>query len=185
MYNQNNKQLDQVLDWSETFSIPVNSKIELPSSKRIELAFKLIREELKESEQAVLDLQIYLAVCKDKDIEADKEKVIELWKDIVDGFNDVLWLVLRGKMELGIHNIMDQTFQNVYDSNMSKLCDTEEQAQETVDLYKETENLDTYYAPVKNGKFAVLRTEDNKILKNKYWTTPDNAHIKVLKENMD
>ena len=54
---------------------------------------------------------------------------------------------------------------------MSKACDTEEQAQETMQFYEE-KGVDSYYE--KSGeKYNVYRKEDNKVLKNKYYSPAD------------
>lgn len=65
---------------------------------------------------------------------------------------------------------LDESFKIVHNSNMSKLCSTELQAQETVDLYKKNdERYDTpNYRLSYNQKYWVIYNESTgKILKNK------------------
>lgn len=175
MYAQNNKQLEQVLEWSEAYKLPVKEDLTIPSQDRIGLAFKLIDEELQETKNIIEKL--YIAKKNDENLEI--KDLVEL----IDGFGDTLWVLYRAMMEFGVHNNLDEIFTAIYEANMSKLCDSEEQAQETVDFYMETESLETYYEPVTNGKFAIKRTFDNKVLKNKYWFAPDNKIQEIIERN--
>lgn len=178
---QNNKQLDQVLEWSKSVSSPIGENIQMLDDTRLSFIFKLIDEELDETKKAVNILREYLhLISNESELIVDREYIIRLWREVVDGFADTKWVISRAEMELGIHTIAEDVFTAVYNANMSKLCDTEDQAQETVDYYMETENLPTYYEKVYGDKFVIKRTSDNKILKNKYWVKPDVAIEEIL-----
>lgn len=166
-----NKQLEQVLDWSKAFNLPIKEDITIPTEDRLKLSFKLIFEELEETH----DIARKLFADKISNRTLLSEDLIEL----VDGFGDTLWVLYRAMMEFGIYNNLEDIFTAIYNANMSKLCDNEQQAQETVEFYMETESLETYYKEVGN-KFAILRTSDNKVLKNKYWFKPDEEIKKIL-----
>lgn len=59
----------------------------------------------------------------------------------------------------------------VHESNMSKFCNTREEAEETVVNYNEN-YVDSYYKQVGN-KYVIYRTSDNKVLKSKYYHRVD------------
>ena len=71
-----------------------------------------------------------------------------------------------------------ELFNEVQRSNMSKACDDEVQAQETVDK-KKKKGQESFYE--KSGeKFNVHRKDDHKVLKNKYYSPAD---LKTIIEN--
>jgi predicted HAD superfamily Cof-like phosphohydrolase len=70
------------------------------------------------------------------------------------------------------HNLnydSDYIFDIVHKSNMSKLCDTEEEAAQTVDMYKEkqSDRFDSpYYYKLDSGKYVVKNKSTGKSLKS-------------------
>ena len=55
---------------------------------------------------------------------------------------------------------------------MSKACENEREAQETVKFYKEKKDTDAYYEE-RDGKFLVYRKGDKKTLKSIYYSPAD------------
>lgn len=80
--------------------------------KLVELRMNLIREEMRELEDAV----------KDHD-----------YKETVDALSDILYVVYGMGVSIGMN--LDKAFDIVHSSNMSKLCKDEEEAQKTVSWY--------------------------------------------------
>jgi len=65
---------------------------------------------------------------------------------------------------------------------MSKACSTEEEAQKTLEHYKQKDGTEGYYKEI-NGKFLVYRTSDDKVLKSINYSPAD--LIYQLKKYLD
>merc|ERR1712032_495020 len=81
--------------------------------KTVDLRLKLIKEEVKELADAI----------KAKDM-----------IETIDALGDILYVVYGAGGAFGIN--LDQAFDLIHKSNMTKLCKTEEEARETVEWYK-------------------------------------------------
>lgn len=120
----------------------------------VEQRMKLIREEMRELEEAVRDNDIV---------------------ETVDALADILYVVYGAGNALGVN--MDEAFRIVHENNMSKLCSTEEEAQETVRYYEENKERLGYDSPdyrrTENGKWAVFNRSTKKVLKSVMWKPVD------------
>lgn len=137
-----------IAHWSEVFNLPINTELGFPDNKRVDLALRLIREELKETEEAIAF----------KDL-----------KSTQDGLGDLLWVTIRAMMEFGIDP--QKTIEAIYESNMSKADHTQEDAIITYKKYKE-QGIDTY-SKEQNGLFITYRFGDNKVLKSHKFKEPE------------
>ena len=68
-----------------------------------------------------------------------------------------------------------ELFNEVQRSNMSKACENQQQADETIQFYKEKDQ--EAYSAVSGDKINVHRVSDHKVLKNKYYSPADLATI--------
>ena len=149
--------LDQVAEFHRTFKAPILKDPEIPSPERCELRVSLLQEELNELKTAI----------------ADKDLV-----EIADALCDLQYVLSGAILEFGLGDKFAELFNEVQRSNMSKACETEEQAQETVAHYKQ-KGEEAFYE--RSGeKYNVHRTSDHKVLKNKYYSAADLA--KILKK---
>ena len=92
--------------------------------------------------------------------------------ETVDALADILFVCYGFFETLGVDG--DLMFHEVFQSNMSKFCDTEDQAQRTVDHYKNMSST-PYDSPTyeKRGlKWIVFNRSTGKILKNIDWSPP-------------
>lgn len=147
-----NKTLKQVEDFHDTFAVPVLESPTIPSEERCELRLDLLYEELGELRDAIRDKNIV---------------------EIADALCDLQYVLNGTILEFGMKESFEELFNDVHDSNMSKSCETEKQAKETVDLYTE-KGVESYYErsnETVNGfvKYNVYRKSDDKVLKNKYY----------------
>lgn len=115
--------------------------------KLVELRLSLIQEEVKEFEDAV----------KNHDM-----------VEAVDALADILYVVYGAGDAFGID--LDEAYQTVHSSNMTKICTSEEEAQKTVEWYK-ANKLDVYptpaYKPASDGKHWIVFNESTgKVLKS-------------------
>lgn len=147
-----NKTLKQVEDFHDTFDVPVLETPTIPNEDRCELRLDLLYEELNELRDAV----------RDKDI-----------VEIADALVDLQYVLNGAILEFGMKHAFEDLFDEVHHSNMSKTCDTKEQAEETVKLYTER-GVDTYFKKaIDSYTYNVYRKSDDKVLKNKDYRPAD------------
>ncbi len=143
--------LNQVADFHRTFKHPVLDKPQIPSAERCKLRVELLTEELKELEQAI----------KDQDV-----------VEVADALCDIQYVLSGAVLEFGLGEQFRELFDEVQRSNMSKACKTQEEAEATVEHYKNERNTDCYYKQV-DGLYLVYRSEDNKTLKSINYSAAD------------
>lgn len=143
----------KVVDFNEQFGVHI---LEKPSSsvfeehpKLVKLRMDLIREEVSELEEAV----------KDKDL-----------IETVDALADILYVVYGMGASFGID--LDKAFNLVHESNMSKLCVSEDEAKETVEWYKNEYD---------NNRLPYDSPDYRKSMNDKYWVVYNKSTGKVLK----
>lgn len=139
--------LNQVADFHRTFKHPILDRPQMPSENRCNLRVALIAEELKELEDAIAE----------KDIVA-----------VADALADIQYVLSGAVLEFGLGNQFKPLFDEVQRSNMSKACNTVEEAEATVKHFQ-AKGTDCYYHE-DNGKYLVFRTADNKTLKSIFYS---------------
>ncbi len=138
------KSIKQVEEFYNTFDMPYNDKPAFPSEKRCILRIDLLKEELKELEDAINNNDLVEAA---------------------DALMDIKYILNGTILEFGFGELDETLFDDVHRSNMSKACTTEEDAIKTIQHYKENYNTDSYKKEF-NGKWLVYRKEDDKLLKS-------------------
>lgn len=144
------KTLEQVAEFHKLFQHPILDTPQIPVKKRADLRRTLIREEFKEFEQAIEAGDIV---------------------GVADALCDLQYVLAGAVLEFGLKDVFPQMFDEVQRSNMSKACDTREEAEATIDSYTddgfvaEGQRTLMHYEE-KEGKFLVYRTEDRKTLKS-------------------
>jgi len=143
--------LNQVADFHRTFQHPILETPQIPSKQRSDLRVALIAEELKELEEAI----------EEKDIVA-----------VADALADIQYVLAGAILEFGLGNKFRELFDEVQRSNMSKACETIEEAEATMKFYAEQKGVESYYKE-KEGKYLVYRKGDDKTLKNINYSPAD------------
>ncbi len=142
--------LNQVAEFHKTFNAPILEHPTIPTKERCELRVSLLQEELNELQEAI-----------------ENNDLVE----IADALCDLQYVLSGAVLEFGLGEKFVKLFNEVQRSNMSKACDDEQQAIETVAFYKE-KGVEAYYE--KSGdKYNVHRKSDQKVLKNKYYSKAD------------
>src|SRR6478735_11393302 len=118
--------LNLVADFHNTFKHPILSQPTIPSEDRCKLRVALLAEELKELEVAILEKDLV---------------------EVADALCDIQYVLSGAILEFGLGEKFNELFNEVQRSNMSKTCATEEEAQKTVDHYKQKEGVECYYQP--------------------------------------
>lgn len=136
--------LNQVAEFHKTFQHPIENEPLIPERKRCDLRVALIREELEELESAI-----------------ENNDLVE----IADALCDIQYVLSGAVLEFGLGEKFRDLFDEVQRSNMSKRCQSREEAEATVNYYKKERGMDCFYREV-DGHFLVYRTEDNKTLKS-------------------
>lgn len=146
--------LNQVAEFHTTFNAPVLGTPQLISSERASLRVSLLQEELNELKQAIAE-----------------DNIVE----IADALADLQYVLSGAVLEFGLGEKFVTIFNEVHRSNMSKACNTEKEAQETVHSYTE-KGVESHYVASGN-RFNVHRKEDEKVLKSIYYSPADIAGI--------
>ena len=138
------------LEFNKSFGVQIFDKIQKnitkDDPKLIKYRLSLIIEEAEELKEAV----------KNHD-----------FKEIVDALADLLYVVYGMGTSIGVN--LDKAFNIVHESNMSKLCNTEEEARETVEWYKNNEkryDSPNYRKSDDGTKWVVYNESTKKILKS-------------------
>ncbi len=136
--------LKMVADFHTTFKHPILPQPGIPSEDRCKLRVALIAEELKELEEAIRDRDIV---------------------EIADALCDIQYVLSGAILEFGLAGKFKDLFEEVQRSNMSKACISEEEAQKTVEHYRQKDGTECYYRQ-EGDKWLVYRKSDNKTIKS-------------------
>lgn len=136
--------LNLVAEFHKTFKHPILPEPAIPEENRCKLRVALLAEELKEMEVAILE----------KDLVG-----------IADALCDIQYVLSGAILEFGLGDKFKSLFDEVQRSNMSKACNSEEEANQTVQFYKEKDGTECYYMKEGN-KWLVYRKADNKTIKS-------------------
>ncbi|MBL7857492.1 MAG: nucleoside triphosphate pyrophosphohydrolase family protein [Cyclobacteriaceae bacterium] len=143
--------LNLVAEFHKTFKHPILETPTIPGEDRCRLRVALIAEELKELEVAILE----------KDVVG-----------IADALCDIQYVLSGAILEFGIGEKFKPLFEEVQRSNMSKACNSEEEAKATVAHYLQKDGTECYYSQ-QDGKWLVYRKSDNKTIKSINYSPAD------------
>jgi predicted HAD superfamily Cof-like phosphohydrolase len=147
----------KVIEFNKTFGHPAHTDVQhnvfAKKPNLVKLRLDLIREEVKELEDAVNNNDM---------------------TETFDALSDILYVVYGMGAAFGLD--LDLGMGLVHDSNMSKICSLEEEARKTVDNYRKlfTDGKSVYdsvtYRPCEakghESKFVIFNESTGKILKN-------------------
>ena len=142
--------LNGVVKFHEVFKHPIQKLPNIPDKKRCDLRIELIQEELNELQQAIIDNDMI---------------------EVADALCDIQYVLAGAVLEFGLGDKFSDLFNEVQRSNMSKACNTKQEADETVAYYAK-QGTKAYVMP-SDGKFLVYRTTDNKTLKSINYSPAD------------
>lgn len=161
-----NRQLEAVKEFHETFGHPVNESYENIPLKIRQLRVKLLFEELQELVEALDVKGTFNELClQNIKSEIDGDNVND--KEVLDALLDLDYIEKGTVLALGHYKKFDEAFEEVHSSNMSKVCHSEQEVEDSLAFYAE-KGIEVY-SEAKEGFWVILRKEDNKILKNKYY----------------
>ena len=143
--------LNLVADFHSTFKHPILPKPAMPDENRCKLRVALLAEELKEMEVAILENDLV---------------------GVADALCDLQYVLSGAILEFGLGDKFKALFEEVQRSNMSKACNTVEEAEQTVQHYKQKDGTECYYRQ-EAGKWLVYRKSDNKTIKSINYSPAD------------
>jgi len=135
--------LKKVEEFHKTFNHPVLEEPQLAPINRAQLRIALLKEELRELEEAI-----------------ENNDLIE----VADALCDLQYVLSGAILEFGLKDKFDEMFDEVQRSNMSKACQTIEEAEETMAKYS-LEGVEVSATQV-GDVFVITRNTDGKILKS-------------------
>ncbi len=144
---QSPEALAAVATFHRTFQLPVEESPLIPDAARCRLRINLLREELKELEEAIA-----------------KEDLVE----VADAFADLQYVLSGAILEFGMGHRFRAIFEEVHRSNMSKTCATLEEAQATLAHYAALGQSGHIVAS--GAVYLVYREQDGKVLKNVHYS---------------
>src|SRR5580692_2068657 len=136
--------LNQVAEFHTTFKHPIKPEPVIPAIERCNLRIELLAEELKELQQAVNDNDLV---------------------EVADALCDLQYVLSGAILEFGLGEKFKELFDEVHRSNMSKACKSVEEADLTINHYKNTASTESYHKEI-DGLYLIYRTADNKTLKS-------------------
>ena len=155
--------VDEVEEFNGTFGKPNNYEPLIPPVKEWKFVYDFVLEELEEYKEA----------CEQGDIVG-----------VLDALCDITYVSLgNGAMLHGLKDKIPAAYAEVQASNMSKSCDTEELAQETVKVRAEEQGEECHYEKV-GDRYVVYRTRDKKVMKSLNYFKPDLNQF-FTKEELD
>ena len=132
-------------DWQNRSTPTINKK-------DAEFVINFIQEELDELREAV-----------------EQENI----QEILDAILDITYVGLgNGAMVFGLKDKIWEAYQEVQASNLSKICTTLEEAEETVKVRSEQQGEPCHYEEV-GENYVVYRTSDKKVMKSINYFRPD------------
>ena len=141
---------ERVLHFNKSFGVPVFDKPQLNIFKEnpelVKRRLDLIIEEVDELKHAIEQHN---------------------FTEVIDALGDIKYVVDGAAASFGIN--LDKAFDLIHISNMSKLCETEEEAFQTVEFYKKYErryDTPTYRLSDDGKKYVVYNKSTGKILKS-------------------
>ncbi|MBI1222550.1 MAG: hypothetical protein GC180_08105 [Bacteroidetes bacterium] len=142
--------LKMVGEFHSTFGHPILDQPQIPSGKRCDLRVELLQEELNELKEAI----------------AENDLVA-----IADALCDLQYVLSGAVLEFGLQHAFEALFNEVQRSNMSKACDSHEEALKTVEHF-ENMGQSAYFKEI-DGKYLVYRKADEKTLKSVAYSPAD------------
>jgi predicted HAD superfamily Cof-like phosphohydrolase len=136
--------LNQVAAFHRTFQHPILPEPTIPGPDRCKLRVALLQEELNEFQKAIADGDLI---------------------EVADALCDLQYVLAGAVLEFGLGEKFPTLFNEVQRSNMSKSCATLEEAEATLEYYKNERGTGGYIREIE-GVFLVFRQDDHKTLKS-------------------
>jgi predicted HAD superfamily Cof-like phosphohydrolase len=146
-----NYYIEQVEHFNNVFGKLNNEKPTLVNEKEAQFIYDFIKEELDE----------YMQAYKNGDI-----------VEVADAFGDIMYVLSAGILAFGLKDKFKTLFDEIQASNMSKACNTEDDAKQTSTSITTIKGIETHHEKV-GDKYIVYRSSDRKVQKNIKYFRPN------------
>jgi hypothetical protein len=144
--------VSEVEEFNSLMNKPNNYVPTIPAQSEWDFVYQFVLEELEEYKQA-----------------CEKQDIVE----VLDALCDIAYVSLgNGVMLHGLKNQIWPAYMEVQASNLSKACNTQEEAQKTVEVRSSEQGEPCHYEQV-TGKYIVYRSRDRKVMKSINYFKPD------------
>ena len=144
--------VSEVEEFNSLMNKPNNYVPTIPPKNEWDFVYNFILEELEE----------YKHAC-------ETENIVE----VLDALCDIAYVSLgNGVMLHGLKNQIWPAYMEVQASNLSKACNTQEEAQKTVETCSKEQGEACHYEQV-GDKYVVYRSRDRKVMKSINYFKPD------------
>ena len=144
--------VSEVEQFNKLMNKPNNYEPTIPGKKDLQFVIDFVKEELEEYEQA----------CKNGDI-----------VEILDALCDIAYVSIgNGTMLHGLKDKIWPAYQEVQASNLSKACQSQEEARLTVEKRSKEQGEPCHWEEV-SDMYIVYRTRDRKVMKSINYFRPD------------
>ena len=144
--------VSEVEQFNQLMNKPNNYEPTIPGKKDWQFIIDFVKEELEEYEQA----------CKNGDI-----------VEILDALCDIAYVSIgNGTMLHGLKDKIWPAYQEVQASNLSKACQSQEEARLTVEKRSKEQGEPCHWEEV-SDMYIVYRTRDRKVMKSINYYRPD------------
>ena len=144
--------VDEVQDFNDMMGKPNNYEPTVGEKKEWMFVYDFIMEELQEYKEA----------CEKGDI-----------VEVLDALCDITYVSLgNGVMLHGLKGHIWEAYQEVQASNMSKSCETEQEAIDTVTVRSNEQKEECHYETV-GDRYEVYRSRDRKVMKSINYFKPN------------
>lgn len=143
--------LNDVAEFHQTFNLPIVETPAIPGKDRCTLRINLLQEELDELREAIEDNDLI---------------------EIADALCDLQYVLSGAILEFGLGAKFKTLFEEVQRSNMSKVCEDLDIANQTLAHYQDRDGTEGFIKKSDSG-FLVYRTTDNKVLKSVTYSPAD------------
>lgn len=151
--------LDAVHDFMTIMGQPTPEKLGMPAKVRQNLRVDLLKEEVRELEEAVAANDI---------------------TGVLDALCDIQYVLTGAVIEFGMNDIFEQAFDEVHRSNMSKSCFDIDEAEQTQQYHLAQSGIESEILQ-KDNYYIVVNRETRKVLKS-YKYSPANLTQFTLDE---
>lgn len=163
-----NNYISKVKEFMTLFEQPVVDKPTIMSEDRNKLRIALIFEELKEyAEASGLKGYFVYDLCRTTTTEQANSELLEEninQVEQLDALCDLQYVLSGAIIEHGFTNIFDDAFKEVHRSNMSKACNTLDEAYRTLEKL-DNEGIKAEFNTEK-VPYLIKRCQDGKVLKS-------------------
>ena len=144
--------VSEVEEFNSLMNKPNNYAPTIPAKSEWDFVYNFVLEELEEYKQA----------CENQNI-----------VEVLDALCDIAYVSIgNGAMLHGLKDKIWPAYMEVQASNLSKACNNEEEAQETVKVRSQEQGAECHYERV-GDKYVVYRSYDRKVMKSINYFKPD------------